>query len=125
MPPTIKARPTPWKTVLLLCGKCGRKMEGGYGAKGKETLRSALRAELKARGHRRGVRIIETRCLGVCPKQAVMALNASRPGEILVVPKRMPVAAVLANLLPPDPARPLAPPAAGEASAAAPEDAGD
>ncbi|OJW25788.1 MAG: hypothetical protein BGO51_17450 [Rhodospirillales bacterium 69-11] len=95
----MRSRPTPWTTVLLLCGKCGRKMDGGYGPKGKETLRTALRAELKAGGHGRAVRIIETRCLGVCPKKAVTALNASRPARLLVVPNRTPAAEALADLL--------------------------
>jgi hypothetical protein len=37
---------TAWKTIILLCGKCARKMDGGYGPKGKESLRRALRSEL-------------------------------------------------------------------------------
>jgi hypothetical protein len=40
----------------------------------------------KANG-RRQVQIIETRCIGICPKKAVTALNASSPGRILTVPK--------------------------------------
>ena len=62
-------------------------MKGGYGANGKESLRTALQRELKTRGYKRGVRVIETRCLGICPKRAVTTLNASRPGRILTVPK--------------------------------------
>lgn len=95
----IQSRPTPWKTVLLLCGKCARKMDGGYGPEKKDPLRAALRAELKARGHGRSVRILETRCLGICPKKAVTALNASRPGGVLVVPKGTGAAEALASLM--------------------------
>jgi hypothetical protein len=62
-------------------------MNGGYGANGKEALRTALWAELKARGYKRGVRVIETRCLGICPKRAVTALNARKPGRILTMPE--------------------------------------
>jgi predicted metal-binding protein len=87
MPHPVRFRPTPWKTVILLCGKCARKINGGYGPKKKQTLLDALRAELKADGRRRRVWIIETRCIGVCPKKAVTALNASSPGRILTVPK--------------------------------------
>jgi predicted metal-binding protein len=87
MPHPVRSRPTPWNTVILLCGKCARKMKGGYGRKGKETLRAALRAELTAKGFKRAVRIIETRCIGICPKKAVTALNASRPDKILTIPK--------------------------------------
>ncbi len=98
-------RPTPWGTVILLCGKCARKMEGGYGKKKQHTLRSALRAELKATefkagGRRRRVRIIETRCMGLCPKKAVTALNASRPERLLTVPKGTSAEAALAALMP-------------------------
>jgi predicted metal-binding protein len=95
----IGTRPTPWKTFLLLCGKCARKMDGGYGPKGKDTLRSALRTELSAKGLRRQVRIIETRCMGVCPKRAVTALNASQPGTILTLPRKTPPENALALLL--------------------------
>jgi predicted metal-binding protein len=83
----IRARPTPWNTVILLCGKCARKMDGGYGAKGKETLRTILTGAVWEKGRRRDVRIVETRCLGICPKKAVTALNAGRPGTILTIPK--------------------------------------
>jgi predicted metal-binding protein len=81
-------RHTPWKTVILLCGKCARKMDGGFGHKGKDSLRQVLRGELAARGQRRDVRIIETRCIGICPKKSVTAINASSPGRILTVPKK-------------------------------------
>jgi predicted metal-binding protein len=83
----IRARPTAWNTVVLLCGKCARKMDGGYGRNGKEKLRNVLREAFRENGHRRDVRIIETRCMGVCPRQAVTALNASRPARILTIPK--------------------------------------
>jgi hypothetical protein len=32
------------------------------------------------------VRIIGTRWMGICPKKAVIAINASRPAAIFVVP---------------------------------------
>jgi hypothetical protein len=31
---------------LLVCGKCTRKMDGGYGPKGKDTIRVALRGSV-------------------------------------------------------------------------------
>jgi hypothetical protein len=99
MPDLVRARPTPWKTVILLCGKCTRKMDGGYGSKGKDTLRTAMREALRVRGHRRDVRIIETRCMGICPKKAVTGLNASRPGRILTIPKGAATDEVMAQLM--------------------------
>jgi len=95
----IRVRPTPWKTVILLCGKCTRKMDGGYGSKGRDTLRTVLRDALRVTGHRRDVRIIETRCMGICPKKAVTALNASRPGRILTIPKGTATDEVMAQLM--------------------------
>jgi predicted metal-binding protein len=91
----IRASPTPWQSIILLCGKCARKLDGGYGPKKDSTLRSALRMALKDAGHRRDVRIIETRCLGICPKKAVTAVNASRPGTIFVIPVSTPPAEAL------------------------------
>ena len=105
MPQPIGLRPTPWRTVVLLCGKCARKMDGGYGRKKQHTLRSALRAELKATGRRRRVRIIETSCMGICPKKAVTALNASQPERILTVPKGTPAPEALASLMPAEASR--------------------
>jgi predicted metal-binding protein len=83
----VEARQTPWKTILLICGKCARKMDGGYGPKGKDSLRMALRTALKVSEYGRSVRIIETRCMGICPKKGVTAVNASRPDMIATVPK--------------------------------------
>lgn len=86
-PPTMKSHSTPWERVILVCGKCSRKLNGGFGASGRDRLSTALRAELKERGYRRSVRIIETRCMGVCPKKAVTTIDASNPSKIYVVPK--------------------------------------
>jgi predicted metal-binding protein len=91
-------RRMPWKTIILLCGKCARKIDGGYGAKRENTLKEALCAELQGTGRRREVRVIETRCMGICPKKAVTALNASRPSLILTIPKGTGAAVALAQL---------------------------
>jgi len=99
MAPSVTTRSTSWRIILLLCGKCARKLDGGYGADGEETLRAALRAALKKAGRHKEVRIIETRCMGVCPKGAVAALNATAPGRILTIPAGTPIADVLALLL--------------------------
>lgn len=99
MQQSIRSRPRPWKTVILLCGKCARKLDGGFGPKGKDTLRGTLRSALKEHGCRRQVRIIESRCIGICPKKAVTALNASRPGTVLTVPTGTPADVVLEQLL--------------------------
>jgi hypothetical protein len=61
-------------------------MDGGYGPKGKDSLRMAQRTALKDADHGRGVRI-ETRCMGICAKKAVTVVNASRPDMIATVPR--------------------------------------
>jgi hypothetical protein len=87
MPDPIRSRPTSWTSVVFVCGKCARKLDGGYGAKGKHTLKSILRQALKESSRRREVRVIETRCMGVCPKHATTMLAASHPGTIYTVPE--------------------------------------
>jgi predicted metal-binding protein len=79
------SRPTPWRTIVILCRKCGKKLDGGFGHKQKESLRTVLRQTLREAGRRRDVRICETSCLGLCPKGGVTALNATRPGTIHVI----------------------------------------
>jgi predicted metal-binding protein len=74
-------------------------MDGGYGTNGKESLRTVLREAFRKQGNRRDVRIIETRCMGICPKKAVTALNASHPGSILTIPKGTAATAAMAELL--------------------------
>ena len=86
MPKSIHLRDTSWDAIILMCGKCARKLDGGYGHKGRETLRSVLRGEIRAAEAGTRPRVIETRCLGVCPKDAVAALNAGRPGVLLTIP---------------------------------------
>jgi predicted metal-binding protein len=96
----ILSRATPWKNVVLLCGKCARKLDGGYGPKRRDTLRSALRGALKETGHRRDVRIVETKCMGICPKKAVTLINASHPETISVVPVGTKMAEVMELVVP-------------------------
>ncbi len=79
------SRPTPWRTVVIVCRKCGKKLDGGFGHKRKESLRALLRQTLREAGRRRDVRICETTCLGICPKGGVTALNATNPGTIHVI----------------------------------------
>lgn len=41
---------------------------------------------MRDRGQRRGVRVLETGCMGICPKHGVTALNATRPNTIHIIP---------------------------------------
>lgn len=100
IPDGLTAVPTPWQDVLLLCRKCGRKLDGGFGEDGTQALRRVLREALRERGRRRDVRVMEVGCLGVCPKGAVTMARGARPGELLVVPQGTEAGVVLDRLLP-------------------------
>ncbi len=96
--PPIVVREVAWRELVVLCRKCGGKLKGGFGDGGRDELRAALRQALRLAGRRREVRIIETGCLGVCPKGAVVALRGAAPGQLLIVPQGEPAASVLAGL---------------------------
>ena len=81
-----------WRDVVLVCRKCARKRDGGFGPDGDLTLTKALRQSLdaaeprKLKPRRRAVAVIEVGCLDICPKHAVVAVNCSRPQAIVLVP---------------------------------------
>ena len=94
-PGTITATETGWRDTAFICRKCTRKLDGGFGADGNQSLRQALRESLRRRGHRGSLGLIEVGCLVICPKGAVTMGIASNPGEILIVARRTPADAVL------------------------------
>ncbi len=99
MDKTVIARElAPWRDLVLLCSKCSRKLDGGFGNKGKHDLKDVLKDALKAAGRRRELRVVEVDCLGLCPKRAVTAISTARPGEMLVVPQGADAAGVLSVL---------------------------
>ena len=96
----IRAALTPWQDVVLVCRKCSRKLDGGFGKDGGATLRAELKQVLRDAGRRRKVRVMEPGCFSVCPKHAVSVMHGSRPGEILVVPQGTDAAELLRRLDP-------------------------
>ena len=96
-----------WNDVVLVCRKCSKKLKGGFGPDGDDTLAKALRQEIARsdggkprKPKRRGthIAIIEVGCLDVCPKNAVVTINASTPGEWVLVPRGTDAADVLGRL---------------------------
>lgn len=88
-----------WANAVLVCGKCSRKLGGGFGPKGKTPLAKALRKQVGGKkGRKAAVGIVEVKCLGVCPKGAVTVVNGAVPGEWLLVPQGADVAAVAEEL---------------------------
>ena len=81
-----------WTRTILVCGKCSKKVGGGFGPKRKTSLVKALRAWLdQPKGRKAAVGLIETGCLKLCPKGRVVMIDAARPGEWHLVTPGTPV----------------------------------
>ena len=88
-----------WSTAVLVCAKCSRKLDGGFGPKGKTPLAKALRRQLGGgRKRKDAAGIVEVRCLGVCPSGAVTVVNGASTREWLLVRRGADVAEVAAEL---------------------------
>lgn len=71
-----------WERALLVCGKCSRKLGGGFGPDGDLRLAKALRREPGCgKGRRATVGVAEVKCLGVCPKRAVVVVDSADPAR--------------------------------------------
>jgi predicted metal-binding protein len=93
---TVRAH---WDDAILVCAKCSKKLDGGFGPKGKEPLAKALRKHLglkKGRKARAG--IVEVKCLGICPRGAVTVVDGARAKEWMLVPEGADLDAVAAEL---------------------------
>lgn len=83
----ITTTKTRWKDVVLVCRKCSKKLEGGFGPHGDKTLKKALRKYFKSTGGEGAeLAVRHTGCFDVCPKNAVVAVNATNPKALLIVP---------------------------------------
>ena len=75
-----------WSSTLLVCKKCSKKLDGGFGPKGRTPLAKALRKHLGLKKGRKGrAGIVEVNCLSVCPRGAVTVVDGAAPGEWLLV----------------------------------------
>ncbi|WP_245649247.1 (2Fe-2S) ferredoxin domain-containing protein [Sphingomonas mali] len=76
-----------WAGAILVCSKCSKKLDGGFGRKGRTSLGKALRKRFGLKkGRKSPVGLIEVKCLGVCPKGAVTLIDTRRPGTWRLVP---------------------------------------
>jgi len=88
-----------WQTALLVCRKCSKKVDGGFGPKGKTPLAKALKQALDGgKGRKARVGIVEVKCLGICPKHAVTMIDAAHPRDWLLVKPGTDVADVVAEI---------------------------
>ncbi|MDQ1154519.1 hypothetical protein [Brevundimonas sp. SORGH_AS_0993] len=87
---TFKSAKTEWRDVVLVCRKCSKKLDGGFGPDGDLTLKKALRKYLHLKTGKKGrkgaLTVTGTDCFDLCPKGAVVAVNAARPQNLLIVP---------------------------------------
>ena len=75
-----------WQTAVLVCKKCSKKVDGGFGEKGKQPLAKALKKHLALKkGRKSQAGIIEVSCLGICPKNAVVVVNGAASRDWLLV----------------------------------------
>lgn len=75
-----------WDHAVLVCRKCSKKLDGGFGRAGDERLAKALRRYLSLKKGRKALAgIVEVNCLGVCPKGAVTVVNGARARDWLLV----------------------------------------
>jgi predicted metal-binding protein len=95
----MKSARANWEEVVLVCRKCSKKVDGGFGPKGKTSLRKALRKELHLKkGRRARVGVVEADCLKLCPKDAVTVVLGSEPGQWRKVPRGADIKEVAAEL---------------------------
>ena len=96
----IKRVRSEWADIVLVCRKCSKRLDGGFGRKGEETLAKSLRRSTGARkkGRKGPMGVIEVDCLDICPKGAVVAMRAAAPDDWAVIPAGTPVAQVIERL---------------------------
>jgi len=86
-PAGIRALAARGTALVAICRKCGKKLGGGFGKDGDVSLAKALRCDFDlGKGKRAIVRLVETGCLDICPKGAVVVIAGDRPGETLLIP---------------------------------------
>ncbi|HEX4508115.1 MAG TPA: (2Fe-2S) ferredoxin domain-containing protein [Alphaproteobacteria bacterium] len=97
---SIKRVRSDWQDVVLVCWKCSKRLDGGFGKKGEESLAKSLRRSTGARkkGRKGPLGVIEVDCLNICPKGAVVAIRAAAPEDWAVIPAGTPVAQVIERL---------------------------
>lgn len=93
-----------WRDVVLVCRKCAKKLDGGFGPDGDEAFAKALRRSLddgekrKVKALRREIAVVEVGCLDICPKRAVVVVKGSEPTSVFLIPKGAAMAEVVGRL---------------------------
>lgn len=87
-----------WDATILVCGKCSKKLKGGFGERRTTPLAKALKALGGGKKRKARFGVIETRCLGICPKGAVTVIDAAHPGTWMLIEDGTPMDAVAERL---------------------------
>ena len=75
-----------WQNAVLICRKCSKKLDGGFGPDGDQRLAKALRKHLALKkGRKAAAGLLEVDCLGICPKGAVTVVNGAASRDWLIV----------------------------------------
>lgn len=99
MATALKRVRSDWQGAILVCGKCSKKLDGGFGKKGRSSLAKVLRKIMGLeKGRKARLGVVETGCLGICPRDAVVLVDGRATGEWLVVPRDADVAELAARL---------------------------
>jgi predicted metal-binding protein len=91
--------PSNWKTTVLVCRKCSKKLDGGFGPDRDQRLSKALRTHLSLKkGRKASAGIVDVDCLGICSKGAVTVVNSHKSREWLLVRPGADMAQLARNL---------------------------
>lgn len=92
--------PSRWQGALITCGKCSKRMDGGFGKGRRLSLAKALKkASGGGRKRKDRIGIIESKCLGLCPDGAAVLIDGAAPDHWWLVKRGSDAGAVLAELL--------------------------
>lgn len=88
-----------WQGAILVCRKCSKKVDGGFGDDGRMSLARLLKRGMGlGRKRKSRVGVVEVGCLDICPKRAVTVVDTRRPGEWQVLPTGLPLGEVAERL---------------------------
>ncbi|UAK26253.1 hypothetical protein [Sphingomonas nostoxanthinifaciens] len=89
-----------WRAAILVCAKCEKKLGGrGFGPDGRKPLSKVLRKHAGGgKGRKASIGVMQTKCLKICPKNAVTVVDGARPRDWLIVAAGTPIEDVEAAL---------------------------
>lgn len=97
--PRVRKLATRWAETVLFCGRCSKRVCGGFGEDGETRLDKALREQLGIHKGRKGsIGFVRTRCFDICPPNAVTVAKGSEPSTLYLIPRATPIVEVVAAL---------------------------